>query len=189
MIVMIDNYDSFTFNLVQYLSMCGKEVKTVRNDAHTVGEIFAMNPELIVISPGPGHPDEAGICVELLQKVPAEIPVFGVCLGFQAMVSAYGGKVIHAPYLMHGKTSDVHHDGRGVYKDLKNPLRCTRYHSLIAEQETLPDCFEVGSRTTDNLIMGIRHKEKTMEGVQFHPESFLSEGGHEMIANMLKQGS
>ena len=189
MILMIDNYDSFTFNLVQYLSMAGREVKTVRNDAHTVEEIIAMKPELVVISPGPGHPDDAGICIELIQKIPAEIPMFGVCLGFQSMVAAYGGKVVHAPYLMHGKTSDIYHDGKGVYKGFSQPFKATRYHSLMADLDSLPDCFEISSKTSDNLIMGIRHKEKRMESVQFHPESYLSEYGHEMIRNMLESGT
>ena len=185
MILMIDNYDSFTYNLVQYLSMCGREVHTIRNDSHTVAEIVAMKPYLIVISPGPGKPEDAGVCVDLIKECPADIPIFGVCLGFQAMVVAFGGDVIHAPYLMHGKTSKVHHDGKGAYRDLANPLTVTRYHSLMAEPTGLPDCFEVSARTEDQLIMGIRHKERPIEGVQFHPESYLTESGIDMIRNVL----
>jgi anthranilate synthase/aminodeoxychorismate synthase-like glutamine amidotransferase len=185
MILMIDNYDSFTYNLVQYLSMCGREVKTVRNDAMTPDEIYAMHPDLIVISPGPGKPEDAGICVELISRCPADIPIFGVCLGFQAMVVAYGGLVVHAPYLMHGKTSQIEHDGKGVYENLPSPLTATRYHSLMAKADVLPPCFEVSSRTEDGLIMGIRHREKRLEGVQFHPESYLTEHGLDMIRNML----
>lgn len=185
MILMIDNYDSFTYNLVQYLSMCGREVKTVRNDVMTPQEIYALKPDLIVISPGPGTPEDAGICVELIAQCPADIPIFGVCLGFQAMVVAYGGRVVHAPYLMHGKTSQIAHDGKGVYQNLPSPLTATRYHSLMAEPNLLPPCFEVTSRTEDGLIMGIRHREKRIEGVQFHPESYLTEHGLDMIRNML----
>lgn len=186
MILMIDNYDSFTFNLVQYLSMAGREVKTIRNDAHTVGEIINMKPDMIVISPGPGHPNDAGVCIDLIREVPGHIPMFGVCLGFQSMVAAYGGNVIHAPYLMHGKTSEIYHDGKGIYRGFKQPFTATRYHSLMAEKDSLPDCFEITSKTEDDLIMGIRHKEKRMESVQFHPESYLSEYGHDMIRNMLE---
>lgn len=185
MILMIDNYDSFTYNLVQYLSMCGREVRTIRNDAMDVSSILALKPELIVISPGPGRPEDAGVCVELLQKLPDDLPIFGVCLGFQAMVHAFGGSVVHAPYLMHGKTSEITHDGKGAYADLPSPLTVTRYHSLIASADNLPDCFEVTSQTEDKLVMGIRHKTKKMEGVQFHPEAYLTEGGLDMIRNML----
>lgn len=186
MILMIDNYDSFTFNLVQYLAACEKEIKTVRNDAHSVEEILEMKPEAIVISPGPGRPEDAGICIDLIKAAPADLQVFGVCLGFQAMTAAYGGDVVHAPYLMHGKTSDIHHDGKGVFRDMPQPMKATRYHSLIARADTLPDCFEVTARTDDNLIMGIRHKEKRLEGVQFHPESYLTEGGMDMIRNLVR---
>lgn len=185
MILMIDNYDSFTYNLVQYLSMCEREVKTIRNDAMDVPAILALKPELIVISPGPGRPDDAGVVLELLKEAPATQPIFGVCLGFQSMVQAYGGDVIHAPYLMHGKVSKVQHDGKGAFVGLESPLTVTRYHSLIARAENLPDCFEVSSTTEDGLIMGIRHKEKCMEGVQFHPEAYLTEGGMQMIRNLL----
>jgi len=185
LILMIDNYDSFTYNLVQYLGMCRREVKTVRNDALSVDDIIAMAPELVVISPGPGRPEDAGICVELVQRAPASLPVFGVCLGFQAMVAAFGGDVVHAPYLMHGKTSPVRHDGRGAFKGLPSTVTAARYHSLMAKRATLPDCFEVSAETDDGLIMGVRHKEKRMEAVQFHPESYLTESGLEMIRNML----
>ena len=185
MILMIDNYDSFTFNLVQYLSVHQRTVKTIRNDACSVLEILDLKPALIVISPGPGRPEDAGICVDLIKNANRDLPIFGVCLGFQAMVAAYGGAIVHAPYLMHGKTSMVHHDERGVFQGLANPFRATRYHSLMAHPEQLPNCFEVSARTEDGLIMGIRHKEKRLEGVQFHPESYLTESGHEMIANLL----
>ena len=189
MILMIDNYDSFTYNLVQYLSASGKEVKTVRNDRHTSEELLAMDPELIVISPGPGRPADAGVCVDLIRKAPAQLPVFGVCLGFQAMVEAYGGAIVHAPYLMHGKTSDISHDGKGPFRHLKTPLRATRYHSLMAAPENLPQCFHITARTSDNLIMGIRHKDKRLEGVQFHPESYLTEEGQRIINNVVYPGS
>ncbi len=186
MILMIDNYDSFTYNLVQYLGMCGQEVRTVRNDALDVPAILALKSDLIVISPGPGHPVDAGVCVSLLQQAPADQAIFGVCLGFQAMVHAFGGDVVHAPYLMHGKTCTIEHDGRGVFRELHQPLRVTRYHSLIAKEETLPDCLQVTARTSDQLIMGVRHVDKRIEGVQFHPEAYLTEAGLQMIRNLLK---
>ncbi len=185
MILMIDNYDSFTFNLVQYLSVWGREVNTIRNDVFSVEDILAMMPELIVISPGPGRPEDAGICIELIRQVPATLPVFGVCLGFQAMVVAHGGAVVHAPYLMHGKTSQIRHDRKGAFRGISQGFKATRYHSLMAEPGSLPDCFEVSAWTSDDLIMGIRHKQKRIEGVQFHPESYLTESGMKMIENML----
>ena len=186
MILMIDNYDSFTFNLVQYLSTCEKEVKTVRNDALTVSDVLEMKPELVVISPGPGRPEDAGICLELLQTAPDDLPIFGVCLGMQAMVQAFGGSVVHAPYLMHGKTSEVTHDGQGVFADIPNPVTTTRYHSLMAASDDFPDCFDITARTADDLIMAIRHKTKKIEGVQFHPESYLTQNGMEMIRNLVR---
>ena len=186
MILMIDNYDSFTFNLVQYLSIYNREVKTIRNDDLTVFDILKMKPELIVISPGPGRPEDAGICLELLREIPDDLPIFGVCLGVQAMAAAYGGKVGHAPYLMHGKVSNIFHDGKGVYRDIASPFAATRYHSLMIEEESLPDCFEINSKTEDGIIMGLRHKYKKMEGVQFHPESYLTSFGHELIRNLLR---
>ena len=187
MILMIDNYDSFTYNLVQYLSMCGREVQVVRNDVETVQDILDRKPDMVVISPGPGRPEDAGVCVDLLKQAPADLPIFGVCLGFQAMVQAFGGQVVHAPYLMHGKVSKIHHDGRGAFRDLPTPLNATRYHSLMAATDTLPECFEVSARTEDDLVMGIRHRDKRIEGVQFHPESYLTEHGLEMIRNMLSR--
>jgi len=187
MIVMIDNYDSFTFNLVQYLSVHGREVKTFRNDALTVEEVIQLKPDLIVISPGPGRPEDAGICMDLIKAAPPELPVFGVCLGFQAMVAAYGGSVVHAPYLMHGKTSQIHHDGKGVFHELPTPLTATRYHSLIAGD--LPEEFVVSAKTEDGLAMGIRHRQKALQAVQFHPESYLTQFGLEMIGNVLRQPS
>jgi len=185
MILMIDNYDSFTYNLVQYLSMCGKEVRTIRNDAMDVPSLLALKPELIVISPGPGRPEEAGVCLELLTQVPDHQPIFGVCLGFQSMIQAYGGEVVHAPTPMHGKTSVVTHDGKGAFHGLNQPLTVTRYHSLMAKPENIPSCFEVTSRTEDGLVMGIRHRQKRMEGVQFHPEAYKTEQGLDMIRNLL----
>lgn len=183
MIVMIDNYDSFTYNLVQYLSIFEREVKTIRNDQIKPEEVFALQPELIVLSPGPGRPEDAGICMELIEKAPPNQPVFGVCLGFQAMVAVYGGDIVHAPYLMHGKTSSIHHDGKGVFNQLPTPLTATRYHSLVASN--VPDCFAISAKTEDGLVMGIRHKQKAQQAVQFHPESYLTQNGREMIANLL----
>lgn len=183
MIVMIDNYDSFTFNLVQYLLMQGAEVLTFRNDEISPEQVIALKPELVVLSPGPGRPEDAGICMDLIASAPDEMNLFGVCLGFQAMVASYGGKIIHAPYLMHGKVSSISHDGKGVFKGLPTPLNATRYHSLIGTD--LPSCLEVSARTSDELVMGIRHKTKNQEAVQFHPESYLTEHGLEMIANLV----
>lgn len=185
MILMIDNYDSFTYNLVQYLAV-HREVKTIRNDELDVNGVFNLKPELVVISPGPGRPEDAGICMDLLKQAPADLPIFGVCLGYQAMVAAFGGSIVHAPYLMHGKTSMVKHDNKGVFSDLPSPLRATRYHSLVADQEHLPDCFQVSAHSEDGLVMGLRHKNRRLEGVQFHPESYLTEHGHEMIRNLLR---
>lgn len=185
MIIMIDNYDSFTFNLVQYLSVHDREVKTFRNDAITVEEVISLEPELVVLSPGPGRPEDAGICMDLIKAAPPDLPLFGVCLGFQAMVASYGGTVVHAPYLMHGKTSQIHHDQKGVFKSLVNPLTATRYHSLVAGD--LPDCFEISAKTDDGLVMGIRHRNKAQQGVQFHPESYLTQDGLSMIGNLLNQ--
>ena len=185
MILMIDNYDSFTFNLVQYLSARDEEVKTIRNDALQVDQILALKPSLVVLSPGPGRPEDAGVCVELIRQAPADLSIFGVCLGFQAMVAAYGGTIVHAPYLMHGKTSPIHHNGQGVFADLPQNLAATRYHSLMADPGSLPACFEVSATTQDGLLMGIRHKQKRQEAVQFHPESYLTQHGLKMIQNIV----
>ncbi|MEO1917611.1 MAG: aminodeoxychorismate/anthranilate synthase component II [Candidatus Thioglobus sp.] len=191
MLLMIDNYDSFTYNLVQYFGELGQVVEVHRNDEITIDEIEKLNPEFLVISPGPCTPNEAGISIEAIKHFSDKVPMLGVCLGFQAMVQAFGGNVVGAKKIMHGKISPVHHNNQGVFTDLKNPLNATRYHSLVAEQSSLPDCFDITSWTKDEQgnideIMGIRHKELAIEGVQFHPESILTEKGHEMLDNFLK---
>ncbi|HIM54013.1 MAG TPA: aminodeoxychorismate/anthranilate synthase component II [Gammaproteobacteria bacterium] len=191
MLLMIDNYDSFTYNLVQYFGELGQVVEVHRNDEITIDEIEKLNPEFLVISPGPCTPNEAGISIEAIKHFSGKVPMLGVCLGFQAMVQAFGGNVVGAKKIMHGKISPVHHNSQGVFTDLKNPLNATRYHSLVAEQSSLPDCFDITSWTKDDQgnideIMGIRHKELAIEGVQFHPESILTEEGHEMLDNFLK---
>jgi anthranilate synthase/aminodeoxychorismate synthase-like glutamine amidotransferase len=187
MILLIDNYDSFTFNLYQHLSELGATVRVERNDAITLDEIEALLPEIerIVISPGPCTPAEAGICVPLVQRFGARIPMLGVCLGLQSIGAAYGGKVVRAPQLMHGKTSLVHHTNRGVFAGLPNPFVATRYHSLIVERESLPSCLEVTAESDDGLIMGFRHREFNVEGVQFHPESILTPCGKDLLANFI----
>jgi len=192
MLLMIDNYDSFTYNLVQYFGELGQSVTVYRNDEITVDEIEALSPKNIVISPGPCTPNEAGISLELIEKLGGKVPILGVCLGFQAIVQAFGGNIIGAKRIMHGKVSPVHHTCRGVFSGLKNPLNATRYHSLVAEQHTLPDCFEVTAWTNDDSgeieeIMGVRHKELAIEGVQFHPESILTEHGHQMLDTFLQE--
>jgi anthranilate synthase component 2 len=186
MLLMIDNYDSFTWNLVQYFGELGEDVRTVRNDAITLDEVEAMAPMRIVISPGPCTPAEAGISVPLIQRFGGRIPILGVCLGHQAIGAAYGGKVIRAKQVMHGKTSQVMHTGAGVFGKLPNPLKVTRYHSLAIERESLPDCLEISAWTEDDEIMGVRHRELQVEGVQFHPESILSEQGHVLLKNFLE---
>jgi len=191
MILMIDNYDSFTYNVVQYLGELKANVKVVRNDEITVAEIAQLAPEKIVISPGPCTPNEAGISVETLTTFAGKIPMLGICLGHQAIGQAFGGKVIRAPLVMHGKTSPVFHADKGVFTGLKNPLQATRYHSLVIEKESLPDCLEITAWTENPdgsmaEIMGVRHKTLAVEGVQFHPESILTEQGHELLDNFLK---
>jgi anthranilate synthase component II len=185
MILMIDNYDSFTYNLVQYLGELGADMKVVRNDEITLDEIAALNPEKIVISPGPCTPNEAGVSVPLIGKFAGKIPILGVCLGHQSIGQAFGGKVLHAKTLMHGKTSQVEHTGVGVFSGLPSPFRATRYHSLAIERSSLPDCLEVTAWTPDGEIMGVRHKTLSIEGVQFHPESIETEHGHAMLKNFL----
>jgi len=186
MIVLIDNYDSFTYNLYQYLCELGADVRVVRNDAATVAEIVAMAPERVVLSPGPCTPKEAGICVPLIRALAGRVPILGVCLGHQAIGAAYGGEVVRAPNLMHGKVSAVHHTGQGVFRDLPSPFTAIRYHSLIVARETLPDVLEVTAETADGLVMGFRHREiPGLEGVQFHPESILTEHGHQLLGNFL----
>jgi anthranilate synthase/aminodeoxychorismate synthase-like glutamine amidotransferase len=189
MVLVLDNYDSFTYNLVQYLGEMGCEVVVRRNDQVTIEEIEAMKPDRIVISPGPCTPREAGISIDVVRHFAGKLPILGVCLGHQAMAEAFGGKVVRASNLMHGKTSEVTHDGRTVFKDLKNPFTATRYHSLIAEQQTLPHEFEVTAWTIEpdgsRTIMGMRHKKFPVEGVQFHPESVLTGEGKKLIANFV----
>jgi anthranilate synthase component 2 len=186
MLLMIDNYDSFTYNLVQYFSELGQEVVVERNDKISLKEIKNLNPEFLVLSPGPCTPNEAGISLEIVSNFKGKIPILGVCLGHQSIGQAFGGKITHAKTIMHGKTSDIHHTNKGVFKGLSNPFTATRYHSLVIERESLPDCFEITAWTDDEEIMGIRHKELYIEGVQFHPESILSEYGHDLLRNFIK---
>lgn len=190
MLLLIDNYDSFTFNLAQYLGELGEDVKVLRNDATDVAGVRALAPARIVISPGPGTPDDAGITLALIRELAGEIPILGVCLGHQAIGQAFGGKVVRAREIMHGKTSSVRHRGEGVFAGLPDPFEATRYHSLIVERETLPDCLEVSAWTehadgTFDAIMGLRHKTLPVEGVQFHPESILTREGHALLGNFL----
>ena len=186
MLLMIDNYDSFTYNLVQYFGELGEEVRVFRNDEITVEAIAALKPDRLVVSPGPCSPAEAGISVAAIQAFAGRIPLLGVCLGHQSIGAAYGGKIVHARQLMHGKTSLVHHAGTGVFRGLPNPFIATRYHSLAIERASLPACLEVTAWTDDGEIMGVRHKEFAVEGVQFHPESILSEHGHRLLQNFLE---
>jgi len=195
MVFVLDNYDSFTYNLVQYLGEFGAEVEVRRNDEVTVEEVEAMKPERILLSPGPCTPGEAGILVALIRQMAGKTPILGVCLGHQAIGEAFGGQVVRAHHLMHGKTSKVDHDGKGVFTGLPTPLTCTRYHSLIVAEETLPHELEITARTPEtngsgrpdgSVIMGLRHRTLPVEGVQFHPESVLTEGGHQMIRNFLE---
>jgi anthranilate synthase component 2 len=188
MLLMIDNYDSFTYNLVQYLGELGADVKVVRNDEVVLDEVERMRPELIVISPGPCSPNEAGISLGLIARLGGAVPILGVCLGHQAIGQAYGGKVVHAKRLMHGKTSPIHHAGQGVFAGLPSPFTATRYHSLAVERESLPDCLEVTAWTDDGEIMGLRHRSLPVEGVQFHPEAILTEHGHAMLKTFLEAG-
>ncbi|MGQ7249769.1 anthranilate synthase component II [Halomonas sp. V046] len=192
MILMLDNYDSFTYNIVQYLGELGAEVVTHRNDAITIDEIEALAPTHLVVSPGPCTPNEAGISLEVIRHFAGQLPILGVCLGHQAIGQVYGGQVVRAPQVMHGKTSDIRHSGLGVFKGLDDPLPVTRYHSLVVDRASLPDCLEVTAWTdeddvTPGLIMGMRHRELDIEGVQFHPESILSRQGHEMLATFVQR--
>ncbi len=191
-VVMVDNYDSFTYNLVQYLGELGADVTVVRNDQVSVEDVETLAPDKLVISPGPCTPKEAGISVEAILKFAGKTPILGVCLGHQSIGYAFGGNIIHAKSIMHGKTSLVYHHNQGVFKGLNNPFTATRYHSLVIEQESIPDCLEITAWTQDeagNLdeIMGVRHKELDIEGVQFHPESILTEHGHDMLRNFLER--
>ena len=192
MLLMIDNYDSFTYNVVQYLGELGAEVKVIRNDELTIAQIEALNPERIVVSPGPCTPSEAGVSIEAILHFAGKLPILGVCLGHQSIGQAFGGDVVRARQVKHGKTSPVYHRDLGVFASLNNPLTVTRYHSLVVKRETLPDCLEVTAWTSHadgsvDEIMGLRHKTLNIEGVQFHPESILTEQGHELFANFLKQ--
>ena len=187
MLLMIDNYDSFTYNLVQYFGELGQDVKVFRNDRITVSEIEQLAPDHIVISPGPCTPNEAGVSIDTIKTFAGKIPLLGVCLGHQSIGQAFGGRIIHAKQLMHGKTSMVHHRGEGVFRDLPSPFEATRYHSLVVERESLPDCLEITAWTDDDEIMGLRHKQFAIEGVQFHPESILTEHGHKLLANFLER--
>ncbi len=186
MLLMIDNYDSFTYNLVQYFGELKQEVVVHRNDEITLDEIAALQPALIVISPGPCTPNEAGVSVPLIGRFAGKIPILGVCLGHQSIGQAFGGRIIHAKQVMHGKTSAIRHESKGVFRNLPNPLQATRYHSLVIERETIPDCLEITAWTDDGEIMGVRHKTLAVEGVQFHPESVLTESGHALLANFLQ---
>lgn len=190
MILMIDNYDSFTYNLVQYLGELGADVMVERNDQISLNEIKKLAPERIMISPGPCTPSEAGISLEVINHFKGKLPIFGVCLGHQSIGQAFGGNIIRAKEIMHGKTSAIYHQGIGIFKDLAKPFEATRYHSLVIDQDTLPDCLEITAWTETNSgdieeIMGVRHKEYAIEGVQFHPESILTEHGHDMLQNFL----
>jgi len=186
MILMLDNYDSFTYNLVQYLSELGHKVVVYRNDQITIKQIQELDPKYIIISPGPCTPNEAGISLEVVNTFKGNIPIFGVCLGHQAIGQAFGGKIIHAKTIMHGKTSEIHHNNVGVFKGIKNSFIATRYHSLVIERNSCPDCFDITAWTDDEEIMGIKHKTLPIEGVQFHPESILTEYGHDLLQNFLE---
>ncbi len=185
MILILDNYDSFTYNLVQYMGELGADLVVHRNDKITCDGIEALAPEKIVISPGPCTPNEAGISLEVVQRFAGTVPILGVCLGHQSIGQAFGGTVVRAPYIMHGKTSEIHHDGESIYQGLPNPFIATRYHSLIVERDSVPDCLQIVAETEDGLIMGLRHRELAVEGVQFHPESILTDAGKSLLANFI----
>jgi len=187
MLLMIDNYDSFTYNLVQYLGELGEEVRVLRNDEKTVEEIVAMSPDRVVLSPGPCTPNEAGVSLALIERFQGRVPILGVCLGHQAIGQAFGGKVVHAKTLMHGKVSRIHHEGAGVFRGLPTPYEATRYHSLAIERASCPAALEVTAWTDDGEIMGVRHRSLAVEGVQFHPESILTEHGHALLRNFLTE--
>jgi len=196
MLLVLDNYDSFTFNLVQYLGELAAEhpiaaeVRVERNDALTLVEIRALAPDAILISPGPGDPDQSGVCLEVLRELSPTVPTLGVCLGHQSIAQVFGGRVVRAKELMHGKTSPVLHEGQGVFAGLPNPLTATRYHSLIAERDSLPDCLEITAWLEDGTIMGLRHRDHPhLQGVQFHPESVLTQNGHQLLANFLREAT
>ena len=185
-VLVLDNYDSFTYNLVQYLGELGTEVEVFRNDALSVGQIFEARYDRIVISPGPGVPARAGITVPLVRELSGKVPILGVCLGHQAIGEAFGGHIVRAGAIFHGKTSEIHHDGRGLFRDLPNPFTATRYHSLVIDPDRVPASLEVSARTEDGVIMGVRHREFPVEGVQFHPESILTREGMKLLANFVR---
>ena len=187
MLLFIDNYDSFTYNIVQYFAELGQEISVRRNDNITLDEIAELQPQYLVIGPGPCSPKEAGISVPALRRFAGQIPILGVCLGHQAIGEAFGGRIVRAQELMHGKVSPVHHINSGVFAGLPNPVNCTRYHSLAIERASLPECLDITAWTADGEIMGVRHKQHAVEGVQFHPEALLTEHGHDMLANFLKE--
>lgn len=186
MLVMIDNYDSFTYNLVQYLGELGEEVRTFRNDEITIEQLEALNPDRIMLSPGPCTPDKAGISLAVIEHFKGKLPLMGVCLGHQSIGQVFGGKVVHAKQIMHGKTSLIEHNNRGVFANIENPFTVTRYHSLVVERDSLPECLDVTAWTDDGEIMGFRHRDYPIEGVQFHPESILTEHGHALLKNFLE---
>jgi len=189
MLLLLDNYDSFTYNLYQYLGELGADTRVVRNDELTAEEALALRPERIVISPGPGTPDQSGITLELIRRSAGRVPLLGVCLGHQALGQAFGGRVVRAPSLMHGKTSPIHHDGRTVFEGLPDPFIATRYHSLIVDRASVPECLEVSAWTADGIVMGLRHRGLPLEGVQFHPESILTVAGKDLLRNFLRLGT
>ena len=185
MILVVDNYDSFTYNLVHYLAELGAATRVIRNDTMSAAEALATKPEAVLLSPGPCTPNEAGICLSLLEQAPDDLPIFGVCLGHQAIGQAFGGEVVRAKAVMHGKTSPIHHNGKGVFKDIKTPFTATRYHSLSVEKGVLPEALEITAWTEDGEIMGLQHRTRPIQGVQFHPESIATECGHDLLANFL----
>jgi anthranilate synthase/aminodeoxychorismate synthase-like glutamine amidotransferase len=185
MLLLIDNYDSFTYNLYQYLGELGQETRVIRHDEMSADEAVGLEPERIVISPGPGTPDQAGITLDVIRKAAGRIPLLGVCLGHQALGQAFGGRVVRAPKVMHGKTSEIHHDGRSVFAGLPDPFTATRYHSLVVDRGSVPECLEISAWTEDGIVMGLRHKEHALEGVQFHPESILTSAGKDLLRNFL----
>jgi anthranilate synthase/aminodeoxychorismate synthase-like glutamine amidotransferase len=186
-ILLVDNYDSFTYNLYQYLGELGADTRVIRNDELSAEEALALRPERIVISPGPGTPDQSGITLDVIRQAAGRLPLLGVCLGHQALGQAFGGRVVRAPKLMHGKTSEVRHDGRTVFAGLPNPFTATRYHSLVVAPDSVPECLEVSAWTDDGVVMGLRHREYPMEGVQFHPESILTTAGKDLLRNFLER--
>jgi anthranilate synthase/aminodeoxychorismate synthase-like glutamine amidotransferase len=188
-LLLVDNYDSFTYNLYQYLGELGASTRVLRNDEMTAEQALALRPERIVISPGPGTPDQAGISLELIRRAAGLVPVLGVCLGHQALGQAFGGRVVRAPTLMHGKTSPIHHDGRTIYAGLPDPFTATRYHSLIVDRDSVPECLEISAWTVGGIVMGLRHRTLPLEGVQFHPESILTAAGKDLLRNFLELGS